>query len=562
MPNFNLVDEPWIPCEPPDGGEPRLLSLRAALVNAHECREIADDSPLVVVALHRLLLAVLHRVYHGPRNVEAWRMLQASGRFDVALIGEYLNKWRPRFDLFDVEHPFYQVPEVVGKDAVSVAILAHERASGNNLTLFDHSTGTSTAFTPAQATRNLVAFQAFALGGGIAEPFNFSHAPLVGDYVVLMRGGTAQSESLFETLLLNFIQYDEQTPIPWGPNGDSPWWEREDNAQPVPDKDGTPRVGYLDYLTWQSRRVHLIFDEETGQVRRCQNLQNLKLANGMFDPFKSYRRSKKWGWLSLGFSEGKAAWRDSHALLEEASDPVEGTEGTKPPGIFEWLSRTTKTSDGRLYGDKRQYAFDVLGFLNKQASVILWRQDRLPLPLEYLTQRSLRDVLNAGLQLAEAVGMLFLPPTENQKLFSRPLEVLGQELVAPSPGYEPDGRRMRGRNADARIIRHQVDHLGVQRAYWAALEPHFQRFMVDLAEQWESKGDDGEVAALAEWAVAVDRCARRAFRVATSSFDTNARVMQATALAEQAFNRQLKKCLDTGLERYGLTADTLRKGRA
>ena len=115
MPSFNLIDEPWIPCAPPGGEEPRLLSLRAALTNAHEWREIMDDSPLVVVALHRLLIAILHRVYRGPRNVEAWRAIQAHGRFDAASIGQYLDEWRPRFDLFDVEHPFYQVAEMAGR---------------------------------------------------------------------------------------------------------------------------------------------------------------------------------------------------------------------------------------------------------------------------------------------------------------------------------------------------------------------------------------------------------------------------------------------------------------
>ncbi|HEX6780205.1 MAG TPA: type I-E CRISPR-associated protein Cse1/CasA [Ktedonobacterales bacterium] len=557
MPSFNLIDEPWIPCAPPGREEPRLLSLRAALTNAHEWQEITDDSPLVVVALHRLLLAILHRVYRGPHDVAEWHAMQAHGRFDAASIGSYLDEWMPSFDLFDAERPFYQVTEIEKTKANSVAILAHELASGNNLTLFDHSTGASTAFTPAQAARYLIAFQAFAMGGGKSEPFYLKDAPLAGDYMVLVRG-----DSLFETLLLNLMQYDKERPIRWLYKDDPPWWERETHA--VPDEGGTPPAGYLDYLTWQSRRVHLYYDEATGRVSNCQVRQNLALGGDMLDPFESYRRSEERGWNPLRFSEGKATWRDSHALLEQASNIMEGT--TKRPEIFEWLARTTTTSDGRPFGEKRRYSFDVLGYLKspKQALVILWRQDRLPLPLEYLTQRSLRDVLNAGIQLAEAVGTLFLGgfAKEGKNSFPRPLQVLGQELVAPSPGYEPDGRRMKGRGADSKALGNLIDHLEIQRSYWAALELHFHRFMVDLAEQWENTGDDGEVAALAEWARAVDRSAQRAFAVATASLDTNARVMQATALAEQAFSRQLSQRLDVGLAPYGLTTDTVRKGQS
>lgn len=62
MPEFNLVDQSWIPCLLRDGGKPQELSLRDTLIGAHEIRELCDDSPLVTVSLHRLLLAVLHRV--------------------------------------------------------------------------------------------------------------------------------------------------------------------------------------------------------------------------------------------------------------------------------------------------------------------------------------------------------------------------------------------------------------------------------------------------------------------------------------------------------------------
>ena len=75
---FNLLEEAWIPCIMLDGRmEP--LSLRDTLVQAHTIREIYTDSPLTVAALHRLLLAVLHRVFR-PMNRHVWAELWAKGQ--------------------------------------------------------------------------------------------------------------------------------------------------------------------------------------------------------------------------------------------------------------------------------------------------------------------------------------------------------------------------------------------------------------------------------------------------------------------------------------------------
>src|SRR5258708_1796114 len=110
MPSFNLVDEPWLPALDASGGTV-TLSLREALLRAPALREIFDPSPLVTAALHRLLLAVLHRT-HGTADMAAWCAVWRRGEFDAAALNGYLDEWRPRFDLFDAERPFYQVPRL------------------------------------------------------------------------------------------------------------------------------------------------------------------------------------------------------------------------------------------------------------------------------------------------------------------------------------------------------------------------------------------------------------------------------------------------------------------
>ena len=541
-PTFYLTDEPWIRCIPHDGGLPVMLSLRETLGRAQDLRELLDDSPLVVVALHRLLLAILHRVYAGPTSVAEWRAIRVSGQFDAPRLSAYLDAWRHRFGLFDPERPFYQVPQMPGVNAVSVAKLAHEKASGNNTTLFDHTTPETGAMTPAQAARYLVAFQAFAVGGGVSQPFNLCDAPLARDYTVLVRG-----RSLFETLLLNLVRYDRERPITWLDSDDAPWWEQ--TVQRSPAKEGTPPKGYLDYLTWQSRTVHLLYDTVSEQVRECQIRQQFKLSMTAHDPFKAYVQSKEGGERSRRLSEQRAVWRDSHALLEAAQPAHPG--GSSRPDIFNWLAETLTTGIGRSSGQTTQYNFDVQGSLNDgaQATIILWRRDHLPLPLSYLASAELRNRLYQGLRHAEAVALLFtatvfkgkVSGSDREQIYPRPLYRLAEELLR--------GEGLHGvtteRRVDPKLIRPLVERFDAERIYWAAIEPYFRRFLVTLAQRIESSGLDAGYGTLLEWSSQVEACARSTFQVALAGLDTSGRTVRARALAERDFDWQLRDLLTT-----------------
>jgi hypothetical protein len=90
--SFNLIDEPFLPVVRLDG-RTKEVGLRTALRQAHDLRELRDDSPLVTAALHRLLLAVLHRVF-GPEDEDAWARLRDRGRWDAEAIDAYLGHWR------------------------------------------------------------------------------------------------------------------------------------------------------------------------------------------------------------------------------------------------------------------------------------------------------------------------------------------------------------------------------------------------------------------------------------------------------------------------------------
>ncbi len=80
---FNLLEEKWLPCVMTDNAL-RSLSLREVLTDAPNARELVGDSPPVTIALHRLLLAILHRALSAPRDADEWNEIRETGNFDRA----------------------------------------------------------------------------------------------------------------------------------------------------------------------------------------------------------------------------------------------------------------------------------------------------------------------------------------------------------------------------------------------------------------------------------------------------------------------------------------------
>jgi CRISPR system Cascade subunit CasA len=529
--SFNLIDEAWIPCIPLTGGLPRELSLREALARAHELREISDLSPLVTVALHRLLLAVVHRVCRpagapaGPADARAWSELWRRGRWDEGALDQYLDEWHARFDLFDTEYPFYQCKSLATAEPSPISLLLHDRASGNNATLFDHTLDESPPeLRPAQAARALLAHQSFAVGGLVSllpgedarTHKSADAAPLVKGAVALCRGQT-----LFETLMLNLHRYSPADEQPFACRADDlPAWEWEVETQP---EDRHPR-GYLDVLTWQSRRVHLRpAVNGAGQlvVRHAVNMKGWQFPNPSIlktvETMMAFRANPKAGkgqdpFPPVGFRPDRALWRDSLALVE-----VSGAESARPK-TFDWLSVLV---DAEVLEYGRTVPVDFLGLSTDKAKVLLWRHERLPLPLAYLEDKDLRDDLREGLKVAEEAGQILRQTA--WRLAQRLAAPLGQAM--PREHLEPI-----------------YESLGVERLYWWRLEVPFKVLLTDLAREHQNDAaSDGveESLAMREWCRAVYRAAVAAFEEAARGLDVSARTLQAVAAVEPAFRGRL-----------------------
>ncbi|WP_330274992.1 type I-E CRISPR-associated protein Cse1/CasA [Lentzea sp. NBC_00516] len=258
--SYDLRTQPWLPVVDRDGNH-ELVSLTRLVLNAHRIRRIVGETPSMTAALHRLVLALLHRVY-GPPSEEEWARLCELPSLPSAPLVRYLRGQGSRFDLFDAQHPFLQCTGLAKLAPATAAKLVPYRSVGNNVTLFDKTIDTDQVqLTPAEAARWLVTVQSFD-PGGMKTPFekdkSSQRAPCAWLGVVLVEG-----ETLKETLLLNLLTYrpEHERPAPSTPE-DGPIWEQEAPPSPLPDK-RVPR-GWTDLLTWPARRV-LLSTQQTGE---------------------------------------------------------------------------------------------------------------------------------------------------------------------------------------------------------------------------------------------------------------------------------------------------------
>jgi CRISPR system Cascade subunit CasA len=515
-PHFNLVDEPWIPCLLPDH-RAKEFGLREVLARAHEVKEIFHSLPLVVTALHRLLLAILHR-NSGPETPDDWKVLWHRG-WDVGKLERYFTKWRDRFYLFHPERPFYQVAKMPDAVVHPVQKLAEEASWGNNPTLFDHHyRDRIVPFHPAQAAQYLVACHGFALAG-LAGPKhgNFSDAPLARGYTVMVLGKT-----LFETLALNL------QPVSWSGSDDQAAWERESPVRP--DKRGAYPRGLADYLTWQSRRIHLISPDDA-KVTHCQILPNLRLPEGFYyDPFKCYRKDKQGKmYLPLRIEPERSLWRDSHTLFEKAS----GDRATLRPEVFQWVAELRM---GGALPENRDFHFSLTGLATERgtAKVLLWCQERLPLPLAYLDDKDLLDKLKDAIAVAE----------KTHETLRWGLRWVASLVLSPESGGQ-------SRRPDRGEVDRLLKSWAPGRLYWPRLGAPFRRLLVELPDDQEDSGDGVIIFGnrkMPEWVRTVYQAAFATFREVAAGLERSVRSLKAVARVEGPFRARLHRELIKGGE--------------
>ena len=534
---FDLRTEPWIPVVGSGSGLSEV-GIREVLVRAHELRGIIDPSPLVEVALHRLLLAVLYRIFDGPRSLGEWQRHWSAGRFDAAMIDAYLVGLADRFDLFGRDRPFYQDGTLLisGLRASPIAKLAHERASeGNSALLFDHTL--ADGMSPAEAARYLAAFQTFQLGGTVTRTPGSSNPSAPSGPSARAAHFWILGATLFGTLMRNLVRYDRASDVPEGTSAmDLPAWERSTAAS------GATRepTGLVDMLTWQSVRVQLvppqaacvqaaviIAGDRLEPGRRLWQVEPTMLA---FVPAKSTESGD--AYRAVRMSATRSLWRDSTALL--ASGP--GGSSSRPPLVIRWAADLAERGFGDL-GDEVLVPLAAAGIDADHAKTLLWRREALALPTRALSDPSIAERVREAVRVAEQVGSML--EADRADLggsgahFPRPLariaiEILGTKDRPPRP----------------KAIRGFIEATGSAARYWGALGDPFASLLFDLASA-DAHADPGAArgAAAARWADAVRCTARDAFRRGTSGLGSAPRALFAVADGERSFKAGLSRAL-------------------
>lgn len=514
MSDFNLIENPWIPCIDLQGRSVEY-GICDTLLKAHELREICDESPLVTVAIHRLLLAILYRAHEGPCDFRSWRALYQRGSFDQSKVTGHLNLHRSRFNLVDDDYPFFQMAKLETKTPISVTRLATECASGNNATLFDHTIDEEeVSWTAARAARWLVGCQSFALGFGKSGDATINGQketlPYSADAIAL-RGMNIwlQGATAFETLMVNLApSYDNSLPP----------WELEDSHKYRDKLNGKARTqvsssGIVDRFTWQSRLVRFL--PRDGVFSKMYFTQGRSADKSPGDPMKVYRTTEDEGFSALPLSSSKAAWRDAHSILAIPS----GDSKEQRPECFNLLARAR--SDGAIAPGEK-FVVQVVGLASapkKAGKFLLWRHERMPITVEILNDLNLIERLGGLLQNAEQAAYELNYRTRRiAKLYLSP------------DGQEPDKDE----------VTKVAESIDPRPAYWARMEKHFFALLEHLPEDWDNANEgwksDEKQTATKEWREQVKKEAKKALEESTCSLGTTARAIQAVARVRTDFN--------------------------
>jgi CRISPR system Cascade subunit CasA len=441
MSRFNLIDEKWIPVRFLDGtyGE---LGIRDTLLRSREIAAIEDSSPLVVAALHRLLLAVLYRALQGPTDIDQAKILFNEGLPDDKITA-YLEKWRDRFWLFDERYPFGQIPTFVPKTLRAWTALAAEHNADNAKVLFDHvAIEEADTVSEAAASRWILATQTFSVSSGKSELSHTGTAPSATAAMALPLGRDLQ-----DSLLLSLVPQNREVMA-----ADLPLWERiPESVEALTEGIERPVCGFVDQYTWRTRAIHLE-PIDSGRIGKLAFASGVGYSStDQTDPMVGYRIHKEKGRLPIQFRK-RGLWRDFDSLLPD--------ESRLAPKVIEHAIALTRLNMGRF-----PTSVMVLGQAkapNKPAKIDYWRMERFALPDALRGDRFVRVELKQLLSDAEdAQKSLWLACCS----FARDLLSRGNR--------KPHDNDVKG----------FVQQMSVNSWYWSALESRFHEILREYTQE-------------------------------------------------------------------------------
>lgn len=366
--SFNLIDEPWIRVR--DGtGAVREASLLELFSQAPRLKCLANDLPTQDFAILRVLLAILQRAIspmlddldEDAEPAEVWGRLWEASELPMDAIEAYLAKWHDRFDLFDPEHPFMQVPGLERANGEQVDKEDHEPflrrlitdfPSRKNKRLFTNRVAESAArLSYAEGARWLVHVQSFDVSG----PKNY----VVGEPERYEKGGKTypggiswcgkigclylEGNTLKQTLLLNFDPRAVDDSDGFYSDDDAPVWELPPcNPSEGHESRRYPPQGRAELYTWQTRWIRLSAEDDYVTNAVIGSGDKIADADGDLYPLENMTI---WSLTSGSNSSprltpmehevDKALWRGLSSVFNKENRTE--SQASYRPGIVQWL---------------------------------------------------------------------------------------------------------------------------------------------------------------------------------------------------------------------------------
>ncbi len=346
---FNLLEEKWILVRKSDCTVDEL-SLKDALLHAHEYESLAGELPTQDVSILRLMLAVLHTVFsqYSPTGeksplktandaINRWRELWNAGAFPEKPIDTYLSTVYDRFWLFHPERPFYQTPAAkIGTEYSASKLNGTLSESSNKIRLFSSYTGENKqSLSFAEGARWLL----------YVNNYDDTSAKPKGDNLPSPGAGWlgrlgliyVNANNLFETLMYNLILLKPPHFEIWA--DERPIWEL-DKPRSAERTEIAPPDNLSELYTLQSRRLWLIRKDDKITGYNLLGGDFFEKEDAFIEPMTIWSPIKAKKQEKVHFQPKRH--NSSVQMWREFSSTFLASENSHTPGIISWIQYLKK----------------------------------------------------------------------------------------------------------------------------------------------------------------------------------------------------------------------------
>lgn len=273
MNSFNILHDPFIFAQYSDG-KTQEVSLLTMLTDSSEIQSVSGSTPLQQFLFVRLGLAYMYRAFKP--DTPTWNRIWENKAFsdeDILTLHNYGEEYNERFELLHPSTPFYQIPNaeyVKGKEASNGVLFLDKNTVPGDAEKFLFKTYSHTGTKRVsfnEAARRLIEVNAYNVaskrstiqGDPRKKKYGYAQPGWNGNFTGILLEG----ETLFQTLMLNWVPYDF---LEIDPEEDKSVWERPP-LTPAPeglygdkDESRTPD-GPADTYTQQVTRATLVADK-------------------------------------------------------------------------------------------------------------------------------------------------------------------------------------------------------------------------------------------------------------------------------------------------------------